>query len=244
VEAFAALEALGFSTDYRIIDGLKCPGGYKKCSTISVRNPKHNDLFMRALIYYAACFPVMKNGMPFEIFLRADFRPLLPGYKIKLPHLNLDQEEIIRTLDPAIREMLGEISHYTSWRYPKYRSFYRVPRLRHRGWIVDYSATGKDYGLWSIFSDEQRLRFRIVLKPKDYQYLLAHINELSPRYQEIFLTSVAFSDCSHCGKHLFYQHSDHVHRLCKGPWYYSPYFQREDLPDIKRIIDIHIANLK
>ncbi len=242
--AFAVLEAQGFIIDYRSPDGQKCPEGYKKCSNISFSDPEHDESFLRALIVYAACFPAIKNGKPMEIFLRADFRPLLPDYRIEMPHITLDEEEIERALDPQTWAMWIEIGQFAACRYPKYRPFYRTPRLRHRGWAVDYSATGKDYGLWSIFGDDQGLRLRMVLRPKGYQYLLDHIDDLSPRYQEIFLNCCACSDCIRCGKHRFYQHGDHVHRLCKGPWYYSPCIEREDLPDIERLIDIHIANLK
>ncbi len=242
--SFAALEALGFLIDYRGPDGQKTPGGYKKSSAIHFSAPESNEVFLRALIVYAACFPVIKNGKPIEIFLRADFRPLLPGYTVALPHISLEKEEIDRTLEPRTREMWDEIGQFTAHRYPKYRPFYRVPRLRHRGWAIDYSATGKDYGLWSIFGDEQGLRLRMVLRPKGYQYLLDHIDALSPRYQEIFLNRCACTDCIRCGKHRFYQHGDHVHRLCKGPWFYSPCLEQEDLPDIERLIDIHVTHLK
>ncbi len=242
--SFAVLEAQGFLIDYRSPNGQKIPDGYKKCSIINFSSPENSASFLRALIVYAACFSAIKNGKPFEIFLRTDFRPLLPGYRVDLPHIRLEKEEIERALDQPTLAMWDEIRQFTARRYPKYRPFYRVPRLRHRGWAIDYSATGKGYGLWSIFGDEQGLRLRMVLRPTAYQYALDHIDDLSPRYQEIFLNRCACTDCIHCGKHRFYQHGDHVHRLCKGPWFYSPCLEQEDLPDIERLIDIHISHLK
>ncbi len=242
--AFAVLEAVGFRIDYRSADGLSCPGGFKKCAAAAVRYPDQNEALLRALAYYAAHMPVVKNGTPFEIFLRADFRPLLPGYAVYLPHLPADEGEVIRTFDPVTREMWLEITRWAASRFPQYRAFYRVPRLRNRGWLADYSAKGKDYGLWTFIGEDGGLRVRMVLKPKGYRYSLEHIDELSPRFQELYLNCCACRDCIHCGKHIFFAHGDHLHRLCKGPWFYSPYLHPEDLPDVERLIDIHIANLK
>lgn len=73
--------------------------------------------------------------------------------------------------------------------------------------------------------------------------LLEHIGDLSPQFQETYLDSVACKDCTRCGKHFFYTHGDHVHRLCKSPWHFSPYLSIEDLPDIERLIDLRLADV-
>jgi hypothetical protein len=139
--------------------------------------------------------------------------------------------------------MWHEIMAFTAARYPQYRPYIRVPRLRSRGWLADFSTTGKDYGTWTIIGEEGGFWMRIAPKAQGYQYILTHIDQFSPRFQEIYLNCSACSDCTHCGKHFFFQHGDHVHRLCKGPWFYSPHLRPEDIADIERLIDIHLANL-
>ena len=244
--AFAVLETVGFSLDYRGADGLTQPGGYKKCAAVAVRYPAHNEHLLRALTYYAARLPEKKGtqkGIIFEVLLRADFRPLLPGYAFHVPHLPAEEEEVTRMFDPATLEVWRAITGFMASRHPQYRLFFRVPGIRNRRWVADYSTKDNDYGLWSIFTEEGGLYVRIVLNTRGLHDLLEHIDVLSPHFQETYLTSVACKDCSHCGKHVFYTHGDHVHRLCKSPWYFSPYLRLEDLPDIERLVDFRLANL-
>jgi hypothetical protein len=246
--AFVVLESVGFNIIYHGADGLTCPGGFKKCVAVTVRYPPHNDPLLYAVAYYAVHLPEKKSAnkkksIIFEIYLRADFRPLLPGYTFHIPHLPAEEEEVTRTFDPATLEVWRELTGFMASRHPQYRLFFRVPRIRNRGWVADYSTKENDYGLWSIFVEEGGLYVRIVFNAKTLPNLLGHINELSPHFQETYLTSVACKDCVRCGKHVFYTHGDHVHRLCKSPWYFSPYLGLEDLPDIERLVDFRLANL-
>jgi len=243
--AFVVLETVGFSLDYRGVDGLTQPGGYKKCAAAAVRYPAGNEPLLRALAYYAPRLPGKKStqkGIIFEVFLRADFRPLLPGYAFHIPHLPATEEEFARMLEPATLVVWRALTAFMASRHPQYRLFFRVPGIRNRRWVADYSTKDNDYGLWSIFTDEGGLCVRIVLNTKGLHDLLEHIDVLSPRFQETYLTSVACKDCSHCGKHVFYTHGDHAHRLCKTPWYISPYLRLEDLSDIERLVDFRLAN--
>jgi hypothetical protein len=95
---------------------------------------------------------------------------------------------------------------------------------------VHYYTKDSDYGLWSIFVEEEGLSVRIVFNDKSLLILLANIEELLPDFQESYMTHVACKDCVHCGKHVFYTHGDHVHRLCKSPWWIcvSPIRSRSD----------------
>jgi hypothetical protein len=128
--------------------------------------------------------------------------------------------------------------------YPQCRLYFRVPRVRNRGWVADYSVKDNDYGLYSIFIEEGGLYVRIVMIDNTIQNMLEHVAELSPQFQENYLNAVACKDCVRCGKHVFYTHGDHVHRLCKSPWFISPHLKLEDLPDIERLIDFRLANVK
>ena len=246
--ALGVLEMVGFDLTYYDADGLPCRGGYRKCTDVAVRQPRHHDPLLRAMAYYAAHLPEKKSGRKekgaiFEVLLRADFRPLLPGYTFHEPHLPATEEEVTRTFDPATLEVWRALTHFMASRHPQYRLFFRVPRIRRRGWVADYSTRDSDYGAWSIFTEEEGLYVRIVFNAHTLPNLLEHIPELSPSFQETYLNSVACKDCSHCGKHVFYTHGDHVHRLCKSPWYFSPYLNLEDLPDIERLVDLRLADV-
>jgi len=244
--AFAVLETVGFNFIYHSADGFPCPGGYKKCVTVAVYYPPHNDPLLHAMVYYAVHLPekkITKKGIIFEIYLRADFRPLLPRYTFHIPHLPAEEEEVTRTFDTATLEVWRELTGFMASRHPQYRLFFRVPRIRNRGWVADYSTKENDYGLWSIIVEEGGLYIRIVFNDKTLPNLLEHVTELSPNFQETYLTSVACKDCVRCGKHVFYTHGDHIHRLCKSPWYFSPHLHIEDLPDIERLVDLRLADL-
>jgi hypothetical protein len=128
-------------------------------------------------------------------------------------------------------------------RHPQYRLFFRVPRIRNRGWVADYSTKDNDYGLWSMFVEDEGLYVRIVFNDKTLPDLLEHVDELSPHFQEAYLTSVACKDCVRRGKHVLFRHGGHVHRLCRSPWYISSYLNLEHLPDIKRLIDCRLGDL-
>jgi hypothetical protein len=238
------LKGVGLSFGYLDEDAAICPAGYKACAAVSVCAAGADHDFWQALKAYASCFQMVKDGLPFEIFLRADFRPLLPGYQVKKPHIPLDEEEVTCTIDLGNRELWYELINDPSQALRKERLFYRVPILRKRWWTTDFSTTGKDYGLWSVISNEEGIHLRLVFKKKGYHALLDQIDLLTPRYQEIYLNCVACHDCVHCGKHINYPHGDHTHRLCQGSWFYSPPIQPEDLPDIRKLIQIHLTNLK
>ncbi len=246
--AFGVLETLGFDFAYYGADGLPCREGYKKCADIGVRYPALNDPLLHALACYAARLPQKKSGRKekgpiWEVLLRADFRPLLPGYTFREPHLPATEGEVTRTFAPATLEVWRALTRFMADRHPEYRLFYRVPRIRGRGWVADYTTKENDYGAWSIFTDAEGLYVRIVFKDKTRPHLLEHIGELSAPFQEAYLNSVACKDCTHCGKHVSYAHGDHVHRLCRTPWYFSPHLSLEDLPDIERLIDLRLGRV-
>ncbi len=244
--ALAVLETVGFSVAYRSADGLACPAGYKKCAAVALRYPAHNDPVLRAIAYYVARLPEKESRSKvkatiMEVLLRADFRPLLPGYTYHIPNLPTEEEEVTRTFDPATLALWRELTDFMASRYPQYRLYFHAPLLRARRWAAHYSMRDNDYGLWSICAGEQGLIVRIVFNAKVLPKLFERIDELSPQFQEAYLTAVACKDCSHCGKHTFYTHGEHVHRLCRIPWYQSPALRLGDLPDIKRLLDIRLA---
>jgi hypothetical protein len=246
--ALSVLGTVGFSLTYRDADGLPCTGGYKKCVAVAVRHAHYNDSLLRAVIYYAMRLPQKKSGRKekgpiLEVLLRADFRPLLPGYSFHEPHLPATEEEVTRTFALATLDMWREIARFMASRHPEYRLFFRVPFIRRRRWVADYSTKDGDYGAWSVFIEEKGLQARIVFNTQAVPNLLEHITDLSPQFQETYLNSVACKDCSHCGKHVFYTHGDHVHRLCKSPWYASPFLSPEDLPDVERLVDLRLADI-
>lgn len=243
-EAFEVLQAIGIGTVFLGEDGLPYPGGYKKCATFLLGYPPNNEPFLRALTYFAHRLPKNKNtqkGFIFEVFLRADFRPLLPDYRFHIPHLPAEEAEVTRTFNAATLEVWNAISGFMARCHPEYKLFFRVPGPRNRRWVADYSTKDNDYGLWSVFTDEKGLSVRIVFDNFTLPYLLDHVNQLSPGFQETYLNTVACKDCVRCGKHVFFAHQDHMHRLCKSPWYASPYLHLEDLPDIERLIDFRLA---
>jgi hypothetical protein len=244
----AALEAVGFSLELCGPDGLPYPPGERKHALgerVALRFPANNEPVMRALVYYTARVPRNKatqKGIIYEVFYRADFRPLLPGYTFRLPHLPADEQEVLRSFDPPALALWREITGFMARRHPQYKLYFRVPRLRQRGWVADYSLKGKDYGSWSIFTGEEGVYVRVVLNDKSLHALLEHLDQFSPHFRENYLAAVACKDCVRCGKHIFFTRGDKVHRLCKTPWYFSPYLRLEDLPDIERLVDFRLAN--
>jgi hypothetical protein len=248
-KAFGVLETVGFQMSYCGVDGFPSLGGYKKCASAAVRYPAQNDPLLRAMVYYTKRLPQKKigrkeKGIIFEVFLRADFRPLLPNYTFHIPHLPATEEEVTRTFSPTTLEVWNALTGFMADHYPQYRLYYRVPYPGGRRWIADYSIKDNDYGLWSIFIEELGISVRIVLIEGTINNMLDHVGELSPHFQENYLNAVACKDCSHCGKHVIYTHGNHIHRLCKSPWFISPYLHLEDLPDIERLIDFRLTNLQ
>jgi len=246
--ALNVLTALGFDFAYRGADGLPCTEGYKRCTDVAVRYPPQNDPLLHALVHYVTRLPQKKSGRKIkgpilEVLLRADFRPLLPGYAFREPHLPATEAEVTRTFDPATLQVWHEVARFMASRHPEYRLFFRVPFIRRRRWVADYSTKDGDYGAWSVLVEEKGLYARIVFGAQTLPTLLEHIADLSPQFQETYLNSVACKDCTHCGKHVFYTHSDHVHRLCKSPWYASSYLSLGDLPDIERLVDLRLAGV-
>lgn len=243
--SFEVLKTVGFKPVYLADDDLLSTGGYKKCTTVAVRYPASNEPLLRALVYYAARLPQNKStkkGILFDVFLRADFRPLLPDYTYHMPHLPADEEEVTRTFDPMTLEIWKELTSYMASHYPQYQVYFRVPFPRGRHWVTDFSDKDNDYGLWSIFTDDKGISVRIVFDDENVHHMIEHIKDLSPRFQEVYLDTVKCKDCVHCGKHIFYPHGDHVHRLCRKPWFAPPFISPEDLPDIERLIDLRLVN--
>lgn len=248
VKSFHVLEMVGFKLIFYGVEGSSDFVGYKKCTAVSVWYPDQNDPVLQALVYYIHHLPERKigrkeRGVIFEVFLRADLRPLLPEYNYQIPHLPATTDEVTRTFNPATLEVWNALTSFMVDHYPQYQLYFRVPWPRGRRWVADYSVKNNDYGSWSIFVDEGGLTVRIVLIEGTINNMLEHIEELSPRFQEDYLNAVKCKDCSYCGKHVFYTHKDHVHRLCKSPWFISPYLRLEDLPDIERLIDFRLANM-
>lgn len=246
VQAFAILKTVGFELVFYDSDGTTSAGGYKKSAAVAVRYPDQNDALLRALNYYARRLPEKKSGRKekgviFEVFLRADFRPLLPGYTYHIPHLPATVDEVTRTFDSTTLEVWNALTGYMAENYPQYRLYFRVPFPRGRKWTADYSTKDNDYGAWTIFVDEGGLVVRIALIEGTINNMLEHFKELSPDFREPYLKAVACKDCSHCGKHVFYTYKDHAHRLCKSPWYVSQYLNLEDLPNIERLVDFRLA---
>jgi len=242
--AFAVLKQEGFTVTFEGADGLVFAGGYKQCSSVSIAYPADNHALLRALIYYAPRLPrksYTQKGIIFEVFLRADLRPLLPGYRFRMPHLPAEEKEVVRTFPPATLQVWQALTGFMSEHYPQYHLYFRVPNPGGTRWVADYSQKDGDYGLWSIFVDETGLSVRIVFNEKNRGPLFDHLGDFSPRFQEDYLVRVACKDCTHCGKHFFFQHGDHTHRLCKTPWYASPPLKLEDLPDIERLVDYRLA---
>lgn len=243
--AFGVLELLGIQVDFRDKDGLPCSGGYKRCVSVAVHYPSGNEPLLRALAYVVPRLPKNKatrKGTIFEIFLRADFRPLLPGYTIHIPHLPSDEGEVVRTFSLENLTIWNAITGFMTSHYPEYRLFFRIPRIPRRGWVADYSTKDDDYGAWSINIEEDGISVRIVFNNQALPTLLGHIPELSPQFQESYLTAVRCKDCIRCGKHVFYTHGDHEHRLCKSPWFVSPHLRLEDMPDIEHLVAWRLGN--
>lgn len=244
--AFEVLEAVGFHLTYRGTSGLTSSKKYKKSTAVAMRYLPDDEPLLGALTYYAARLPEKKigrkeKGVILEVFLRADFRPLLPGYTFHVPHLPAEEKEVTRTFDSKTMEVWNALTGFMRSHHSRYQLFFRVPGPRNRRWVADYSTKDGDYGCYSIFIDEKGLSVRIVLMDGTIKNMLEHVQELSVPFQENYLKAVACKDCIHCGKQVFYTHDNHVHRLCKSPWFISPYLHLEDLPDIERLIDFRLT---
>ena len=239
------LEAAGFRLYFLDSGGGPCAGGWKRCELVGLgwpSNPTEANALWYALEYFARRVDLRQPGVPFAAFLRADFRPLLPGSDPAALPYTID--EAWSALDPATVCLWRAMAGYLASAYPKYVPFFRHPDLRRRTWTVNYDTQAKGYGLFSLYGDDGGFRVRMVLKKSGRAYVLDHIDELSPRMQEMFLNRIPCIDCKHCGQHEFYTHGDHVHKLCAGAWFYSDHLALEDLPSIKRLIAIHVSHLR
>jgi len=240
-----AMQAAGFRLSFPNEDGTPCAGGWKRCEMVSLgwqKDPAEAEALLSALAFFALRVDIRKPGVPFEAFQRADYRCLLPGGNpAALPYTF---EEALSTLDSRTAALWRELAAYLAHQYPKYIPFFRHPDLRHRTWTVNYDTQAKGYGLFSLYGEEGGLRVRMVFKKTGRAYVLNHIDELSPRMQEMFLNRIPCIDCKHCGQHEFYTHGDHVHKICAGAWFYSSYLEAEDLPSVQRLIEIHISHLR
>jgi hypothetical protein len=239
-----ALQAVGFRLSFLDAAGAICPGGWKRCDMVSLgwqKTPAEADALWAALAFFAGKVDIRQPGVPFQAFQRADFRSLLPGGNLSaLPYTF---EEALGTLDEKTTVLWREMADYVAQHYPKYVPFFRHPDLRQRSWGINYDTRAKGYGLFSLYGDEEGFHVRMVLKKAGRAYVLGHIDELSPRMQEMFLNRITCVDCKHCGQHEFYPHGDHVHKLCAFAWFYSSHLEPEDMPSAKRLIDIHLSHL-
>ncbi|HET6485828.1 MAG TPA: hypothetical protein VFH83_05385, partial [Spirochaetia bacterium] len=87
--ATRVLERAGFGLRYRDNTEKEIPE-YRGSSSVSLLSPGDDGSMLRALAYYARRVPrnpKTRRGAILEVFLRADLRPLLPGYAAVLPHL-------------------------------------------------------------------------------------------------------------------------------------------------------------
>lgn len=239
------MQAAGFNLSFLNADGTICTGGWKSCEMVGLgwkKVPAEADALLAGLTYFARRVDIRQPGLPFEAFQRADFRSLLPGGNPAVLPYTFD--EALGTLDAKTTAMWREMADYLTWKYPKYVPFFRHPDLRRRTWVINYDTRAKGYGLFSLYGEEKGFRVRMALKDEGRAYVLGHIGELSPRMQEMFLDRITCVDCKHCGKHEFYAHNDHIHKLCAGTWFYSRHLEPEDLPSVKRLIDIHVSHLR
>ena len=239
------MQAAGFSLSFLNADGSTCTGGWKSCELVDLgwqKAPAEGDALWAALAFFARRVNIRLPGVPFEAFQRADFRSLLPGGNpAALPYTF---EEALATLDSKTAALWREMTDYLAQKYPKYVPFFRHPDLRRRTWVINYDTQAKGYGLFSLYGEEGGFRVRMALKKDGRAYVLGHISELSPRMQEMFLNRITCIDCKHCGKHEFYPHGDHIHKLCAGTWFFSLHLDPEDLPSVKQLIAIHISHLR
>ena len=240
-----AMQAAGFRLSFWNAEGSACADDWKGCERISLgwqKSPAEADALWTALAFFARKVDIRQPGVPFQAFQRADFRSLLPGGNpVTLPYTF---EEALGTLDTETAALWREMAGYLARRYPKYVPFFHHPDLRRRTWVINYDTRAKGYGLFSLYGEEGGFRVRMALKKEGRAYVLEHIGELSPRMQEMFLNRVACMDCKHCGKHEFYPHGDHVHKLCAGAWFYSLHLEPEDLPSVKQLIAIHVTHMR
>ncbi len=228
--AFRVLEQAGFERDGTSLTFHGQPG---------------DGSLLRALVYYLSRLPSnpkTRRGTIFEVFLRADFRPLLPGYAVRLPHLPATANEVERTLTGSTRTVWRALMDFMADRHPDCQPRFRVPRMRSGGWVTDFSPEENDYGLWSLTADEAGVSVRVVMNAEGILDLQEHPAAVSPDFLESYLARVACKDCSHCGKHLTFLNAGRTHRLCKTPWYTSPPLRPDDLRDIERLVDLRIAN--
>ena len=239
------MQAAGFRLSFLDADGAPCAGGWKGCEMVGLgwtKTPAEADALWAALAYFSRAVDIRRPGVPLQAFQRADFRALLPGGNpAALPYTF---EEALGTLDSKTAALWREMADYLAGEYRKYVPFFRHPDLRRRTWAINYDTRPKGYGLFSLYGDDEGFRVRMAFKKGGRAYVLAHIDELSSRMQEMFLNRITCVDCKHCGKHEFYAHSDHVHKLCAGAWFYSLHLEPEDMPSVKRLIAIHVAHLR
>ncbi len=241
----SGLSAAGFRLTFLNADGSACASGWKRCQFVSlswVKDSAQADAVWSALRLFARRVDFRRRGVPFEAFQRADFRSLLPEGDPAVPPYTLD--EALQTLDVKTADLWRDMADCLARRYPKYVPFFRHPDLRRRTWAVNYDTHAKGYGLFTLYGEDGGLRVRMALRKTGRAYVLSHIDELSPRMQEMFLERVSCTDCKHCGKHESYAHGDHQHRLCAGAWFYSRHLEREDLPSVQRLIEIHVSHLR
>jgi hypothetical protein len=240
-----ALERVGFAFACYDADGSVCTRGLSRCASAALRyvaDPARSEALLCALAFYARCLDLNEGDAGWVAFARADYRVLVSGADPAAR--SYTEAEALRTMDPATAALWHDLARYTAERYPHYVQAFRIPSLRHRCWTADYTTTGKGYGIWSTYGDAGGFRVRMVFRPKGRAYLLEHLDELSPKMQEAFLNGTSCRDCKSCGEHLMYLHGDHVHKLCKAAWFYSPYLEAEDMASVERMVDIQVAHLR
>ena len=242
--ATRVLERAGFGLRYLDDAGKDAPD-YRGSSSVSLLSPGDDGSMLRALVYYARRVPgnpKTRKGVILEVFLRADMRPLVPGYSAALPHLPASPAEVERTLEGSTRSLWKTLVDYMGDRHPECRVLFRVPRLPAQGWVTDFGRTEKDYGLWSMTADRAGVAVRIVMSAEGVRELEQHPERLSKGFLKAYLERVRCKDCSHCGKHLTFRYAGSRHRLCKTPWYTSPPLRYEDLSDVEELVELRIAH--
>lgn len=236
----ASLAAVGLAFETSDENGVPCDVSRAVSTTVwYAASPDRAEGFFDALRQFSGLLDATGDeGL--VAFARADFRVLAPGFPVGPG--GYTEAEAVRTMDPKTAALWREFTTYTSVHYPKHKLVFRVPELRNRRWVADYTTRGKGYGVWRVTVEEGGLSVQMVMKPKARAHVLEHLDELPYHIQEIFLTSIRCRNCSSCGEHQMFPHGDHEHKLCRVTWFYTPPLTVEDLPSIERLLDVHMAH--
>lgn len=237
----AALSAVGVDLTPCAADGALCDEGLDDCETLCARYqaaPARAQALLCSLARFAPLLD-LKTMDGLNAFARADFR-VLSGFPVGPGAFT--EDEVVRAMDAPVAALWRDWVARTSARYPEYRQVFRRPQLRQRSWVADYTRRGKGYGVWRVTANEDGLSVQMVMRPEARAQVLAHLDEYPYSIQELFLTSIRCRNCAaHCGEHQMFEHGDHVHKLCRVTWFYTPPLAAGDLPWIERILAVHVA---